>query len=401
MKSNIIKTINGAALMAAALGLWGCVAEEPFDGEGTGTVYLHTGINNIVTRSDGETTNQDLADNCVIRIYRNNGVPEGDDKTRDGLVYRKTGIKNVESKITLTAGKYIATATAGKSELSSFENKYYEAKNEFLLSKGDVLTINLNCKIQNTIVMIDCDGIDQLPMKDYAITVESSEGGNLKYKKEDGTLYKKGYFMMPEDESGTLTYTISGKKTLDEGDFSLTGTISKVKRSYAYKLKFSYTPTSSEKPGGASNFNIKVDESEADTDNSSITIPSAAPGMEGIGFKVGTTADNAEELNYTEDSKIPSNIAVKTCAVGDFEALTIASDSFGTQTSYDLRQTEVPEGVSLTGKTHDPSTNVTTYYIEISGSFIKGLATGKTHIFSITAKDSNEKESTAVLKIKR
>lgn len=386
--------------MAIASLMSGCAAETPWEDDGTGTVYLHTSINHITTRSIEGYTDQDLQDRCVIYISRKNDIKEGDSKTKDGLVYKETGLKNLDPKITLNAGHYAAEAWTGDSVPASFDKKYFKAYQDFDVTKGGVSDVELNCKIQNTIVMIDNTDFDKLPMKDYKITVTSSEGASLIFEPSEidteNTLFKKGYFMMPADGKGTLTYTIEGTKTLDNGTFTLTGKIENVKRTWTYTLKFGYNPTEVEKPGGSSSIKITVDDEAVKTESGDVTIPSAAPGIEGVGIDLNTS------LNYTNPANIPSEIGIKVCAVGEIKTLTISGESFGSQTPYDLlAESNTPEGISLSSNQHDETTNVTTAYILINKSFINGLATGQTYTFTIAATDGNDKSSEAVLKITR
>lgn len=406
MDRHIKNIMNGVVSAAIVSLMYGCAAETPWEEEGTGTVRLHTSINSITTRAEDGNPSNELADNCVVRISRHNGNTSDDVKIKDGLIYKATGLKNVKEKITLNAGNYVAEAYAGDSVPASFESKYFKAYMPFEVTKNGVTTVTLNCKIQNTIVMIDNTDFDKLPMKDYTITVTSSEGAPLTFQpsatESENTIFKKGYFMMPEEGTGSLTYTISGTKTKDNETFTYTGTIKKVKRTWTYKLKFNYNPTTGENPGGSSFIDIKVDDEAVNSEKGDVTIPSAAPGIEGVGFTLGTSEDNAESLDYTDSSKIPSEIGIKVCAVGDIKTLSISGSSLNSETPCDLLTAgNAPAGISLASMQHDEDTNVTTAFILINNTFITGLTTGQTHTLTITATDDNNKTSSAVLKITR
>lgn len=279
--TNVLTGVVGASLAAC---LWSCSAEAMFEEAETGTVYLHTAINNITTRSIEDYTDDALADNCMIYISRKNGTLEGDSKTKDGLVYKEQGIKHLKSKITLNAGLYAAEAWTGDSVAADFDKKYFKAYQDFKVTKGGVCKVELTCKIQNSIVMIDNSNLDKLPMKDYTITITSSAGGEpvpggiLEFNSANIT--KKGYFMMPADETGTLSYTIKGTKTLDNQTFTYSGTIENVKRTYTYVLKFGYNPSQTNQTGGAS-LEITVDETETEGGNEEASIPTSAPTIEG------------------------------------------------------------------------------------------------------------------------
>lgn len=398
--TNVLTGVVGASLAAC---LWSCSAEAMFEEAETGTVYLHTAINNITTRSIEGYTDDALADNCMIYISRKNGTLEGDSKTKDGLVYKEQGIKHLKSKITLNAGHYAAEAWTGDSVAADFDKKYFKAYQDFNVTKGGVCKVELTCKIQNSIVMIDNSNLDKLPMKDYTITITSSAGGEpvpggiLEFNSANIT--KKGYFMMPADETGTLSYTIEGTKTLDNQTFTYSGTIENVKRTYTYVLKFGYNPSQTNQTGGAS-LEITVDETETEGGNEEASIPTSAPTIEGVGFSLGTSESETTALNYTDDNSIPSEIAIKVCAVGDIKTLTITRSNI--EGAYDLLAgTNFPDGISLQSKNHDNDTNVTAAFVTISKGFITKLGNGVVHTFTISASDTEGKESTAVLKIER
>lgn len=394
MDKNIRNIMSGVVSVAMASLLWSCAAETPWDDEGTGTILLHTTINNATTRAVEGYTDQELAENCVVYISRKNGITTGDSKTKDGLVYKEKGLSNVKDKITLNAGKYAAEAWTGDSAGASFDKKYFRAYTDFEVTKNAVINVTLNCKIQNTIVMIDNTGLSEIPMQDYSITVTSSAGSQLVFKpsatESENTIIKKGYFMMPEDASGSFTYTISGTKKLDGTSFSLTGKIENVKRTTAYVLTFSYNPPTQDPTGGASFINVEVDETEGDGGTENETIPAAAPAITGVGF--------TDEVDLSQLATIPEDIAVKVCAIDGFNTATVESASFGATTTYNLLGS-LPTFIGWSASEADENKVVTAYML-LKKEFLSGLAAG-THTFTVTVTDKKNKEGTYIFTIKK
>ncbi|MDE6023550.1 MAG: DUF4493 domain-containing protein, partial [Muribaculaceae bacterium] len=113
MKKLISNILSGVVTLTAVNGLSGCTSESPFDSEGgEGIVQLRTVVNSITTRADEDS--DPLSDNCVVYI-----------SSSKGLIYKKVGLKNVDTQITLKEGHYVAEAWTGDSVGAAFDKKFY------------------------------------------------------------------------------------------------------------------------------------------------------------------------------------------------------------------------------------------------------------------------------------
>ncbi len=408
MKRFIKYILNGVGGTAAMVLFWSCAAESPYESESTGTVQLHTVVNNLTTRAATIGTNNvtgydqtTLANNCVVSIYRKNGRATGDNATRDGLVYQVTGLDKVEKAITLRTGHYEAEASTGESVPASFDKKYFKAHEGFDISKNSVINVTLNCKIQNSVVIInphtitgkdaedpkDWKPLEEL-MDNYSITVTGSNGNSLTFNKDNIT--SKGYFMMAEGDT-ELNYTIEGNRkgtTGAEGHFVKTGKISDVKRSWQYTINIIYNPpVSNDGHVDTSFINIEIADEDAATEETG-SIASYNPTIEGFGFTI------PGEVTYTSENEIPDKLVIKVCAAGNgFQSATLTIDNGEPQNLSE----SLPGG--LTWEQLDATNNVTVAYLEFGKSYISSLS--GSHTFTISVTDRGGKNSTATLTINR
>lgn len=303
MKKYISNILSGAAAVAAVAGLWSCVAENPFDTEGSGVVQLRTVVNNITTRSEEGYTQDELEDKCVIYIS------DKDKPTGESLVYKAEGLKNVAPQITLKSGSYAAEAWTGDSVTASFDKKFYRGYTDFNVTKGSKENVVVNCRIANVVVSINTATINPNLMEDdYEITVKNSRG-ELTFDK-DNAGDSKAYFMMPNGDNN-LEYIIKGTR-LDGQSFEHTGMIENVQRAHHYILNFEYNTTGSDNPSGYVFIKINIkDEEIAKEENVDVfTRPTISGIVNDLPF------DLSEVLAMVNDEDIPDMITVKICGEG-------------------------------------------------------------------------------------
>lgn len=376
MKSTVKYIIKGVAGVTIASGLWSCAAESPFESEGIGTVCLHTTINTATTRAVTGYTDEELADKCMVYISRKNGKAATGDKP-DGLVYRKQGLGNVDPQIMLKPGNYAAEAWTGDSVAASYDKKFFRGYQDFEVSKGNITTVNLNCKIQNVVVSFDPNST-ALPLMNENFTITIHNGtADLMLDKTN----LKGYFMVPDGEGEeSLGYTIKATRKEDGNAIERKGTIANVQRACEYKLVLDYNPPSSNL-GGTSSFDINIEEENVGGEGES-NLANSEPTITGVGFDIATT------LDYSGSALIPNEIGVTVCAVGNgFKSAAIS----GTASINLLEATSLPEGIEFTTPSYDKDKNVTTAFLLFKKSYIEQLSTGE-HAFKISVTDNSSEE---------
>ena len=224
-----------------------------------GVLKLSVGVSDkveVVSRSLASEEQEVLKQNCKIRIY--------DGET---LIQKYQGVENVPSEITLVNGNYSVRVTAGDSVAASFEQRFFEGKKDFTITKGQVSTVEVDCGIANTVVAITWDeSLKEAFEGDCQVTVTSATG-ELVYSSANADA--KGYFSLPEDNP-KLTCKFSAKKLGGES-YEKSTELSDLKSATLYNLNYSYTAVGQDPTGGAA-LQIKVDETPLAEEEHVITI---------------------------------------------------------------------------------------------------------------------------------
>ncbi|MCM1489406.1 MAG: DUF4493 domain-containing protein [Muribaculum sp.] len=417
MKTNISYLLTGVVGIASVCGLAACTSETPYDGEEMGTVYLRTTINSIITRADESTVQDNLAENCVVSLYRTDGGEE-----KEGLIYQVKGLNNLAESLRLAKGNYRAEAWTGIYKYATFassdlndEYRYFLATENFQITRqGDNQTVTLDCKIQNVAVSIDTKSIwtqsgetetaanllDYMK-DDYEITIGTTKK-TLTFNKENAE-YAIAYFMMPEGED-YLTYTIRGHRAdaKDDDDmFTKTGKLENVVPSYHYKLKFSYNPGSndSNEVGGVSSITINIDKGTNMADPVDVDVnASSKPIITLIDY------DYTTSLDFSDEKNIPNQLIAMINANGNsLKTVNIKIDGHG-ESSYNLpndKSVAKNTGIIWEEPIYDETTKICTAFVFFDKELIKGLSMGSVHKIDITAIDNNSESSTATISIQR
>ncbi|MDE7410207.1 MAG: DUF4493 domain-containing protein, partial [Muribaculaceae bacterium] len=294
MKKIISYILTGVVGISAASVLWSCSAENPFDNNGNGTIQLRTVVNSITTRAEDGTDQSSLEDKCVVYI-----------SGKEGLLYKKQGLGNVDSQIILKAGSYVAEAWTGDSVSASFDKKFYRGYQPFELEKGDNKNVVIDCRIANVVASINASTIDPVLIKDdYMITIKNS-AGECVFTKEN-IIDGKAYFMMPNNDKN-LEYVITGTRK-DGQPFSKSGVIENVERSHHYILNFEYNSNDPEDPNsGAVFIKINIKDEVITTDN--VTVFSRP-------VITGVNCDIEKQIIFVNDDEIPETVSVQICGDG-------------------------------------------------------------------------------------
>ena len=183
------------------------------------------------------------------------------------MIQKYQGVENVPSEIALVNGNYSVRVTAGDSVAASFEQRFFEGKKDFTITKGQVSTVEVDCGIANTVVAITWDeSLKEAFEGDCQVTVTSATG-ELVYSSANADA--KGYFSLPEDNP-KLTCKFSAKKLGGES-YEKSTELSDLKSATLYNLNYSYTAVGQDPTGGAA-LQIKVDETPLAEEEHVITI---------------------------------------------------------------------------------------------------------------------------------
>ncbi len=289
----------------------------------------------------------DAEDGVVIKIYKQE---QGEQK----LVRRYDAVADVPEYLALIEGDYVAKVQVGEKRAVSFDQKYYCGENEFKVEAGIVSTVNVDCKLQSTIVVVNYDAtVAEKLSEGYFTNVSIAESYDasaiatgdilsLEYTETKG-----GYFIMPEGKT-SLYWHFEGTHPV-EGEIVKEGLIENVKPSAKYTITLKY---SKDAPGNLV-FEAIVDETLEVYDDTMIFSPD--PTILGDGFDVGEVQNSTMPRRY--------NIA----SLATINEMTMSVDGV----VYDLLAAQTIEGVTRT-KVDDM-----TYTLYIEPSFFNSITGGE------------------------
>lgn len=248
---NTILTLGVAAVITTSC------SDEKFvnDGEGVASFSVALAEEASMASSRAVSNEVALAENCIVYVYNSKG-----------LIRKYRGTNNVPSQLYLASGNYRVTAAAGDSVPASFSDRYFKGATDFTISAGAETPVNVECKIANSVVVVDFGNIAE-GLTDYNVVV-SNAAGELQYTSSMGG--EKGYFMMDDGES-TLNWKLTGTQ-LNGSSYERSGSINDVKPTTQYTLRYNYNSNPSD--NGGAMITIQVEEEEIVTKDVIIT---AAP----------------------------------------------------------------------------------------------------------------------------
>lgn len=262
MKNNIIISALALAVLATS-----CSNEdERFFSRELGRVTVAPEIKSdieVIGRSSA--TEADLDESLIFWISNSKGP-----------VRKYKGKANLPEEDWLVAGHYVAEAWAGDSVSASFEDRWFKGAAEFDVRGGEVVPVNVPCKIANVLVDVDyAEGLTDY-FSQYGVEVSHARG-SLTF---DGAEQRTGYFMMPSSDKN-LTWKFEA--TTNSGQtITRQGVIENAKPATKYIVNIKFDPTGSDT--GGSFFDIVVDVTERVVYDDFVL--ELAPIVKGVGFDI-------------------------------------------------------------------------------------------------------------------
>ena len=261
----LTKYLAMAVTAVATMGLAGCSSDSPFDSDGEGTLRLRMVVNSEVTRAAMDQ--QTLADSCWVYI-----------SDAKGLLHKYHGLENLPTSLPLRSGHYVAEAWTGDSVSASFDSKFYRGYQPFDISRDNVSSVVVNCRIANVVASVNPADNVKDKIRNYTVTIANT-AGSLDFN-ADNVATAHGYYMMPDDDN-TLTWNITGENA-DGKPFTKSGKVENVKRAHEYILNLKYNPDVSGDDSGGGFITVTVNDVELLIEDE-ITLH-AAPVIQGEGF---------------------------------------------------------------------------------------------------------------------
>ena len=263
----ITKGIAAAAIVAATMSA--CSNDDFVATSGEGTVYLSACVNSDVkvkSRADID----DYADNLTIWLANDKGVVRQ---------YHSLG-EVPAAGVQLLTGSYKALAWVGDSVPASFDSKYFRGAQDFTIENGDKKSVEIACKIVNSVVTVNYDASVDEVLSNYTFTVGHSQG-ELTF---EGRTDARGYFMMNSRDKN-LDWTLTGTKN-DGSTYTRTGVIENCAEATLYTVNITCSGDNLEEIGGAY-LTVSIDETMIDVEDEIVV--TAAPEVTGYGFNLAET----------------------------------------------------------------------------------------------------------------
>lgn len=383
--------ITLAAYIAFLFCLTACNRED-WEGEGFLALSIElSAAQDVQTDTRTLPTVDELNNSCAIKIR--NAARE--------LIREYQGLSSVPAELQLVTGNYFVSATAGNKVDVAFDAPYYEGETDFSIEKGTVTAITLPVYLQNTLVeMAYTDAADK-KFKNCVVNVSMSKG-NLDFDKANP---QTGYFIMPEGET-ELDWSLDAV-TADGIPYQKTGTITGVKSSTKYTLRFDYQELEPE--DGGMYIQIEVEEEPVDPRECIFQI-GRAPVIERYENEQYYSLNDPLNFSLNDEGR---EVIISIRTSSELKSLTMSCPEFQSLlglnfTSFDIHTLADNVRVPLEGKgisyfnEYDVEKDVSTARITLSDVFFKYFTQTdeeKTYYIDLKATDNNKRYRTAQVQI--
>lgn len=322
---------------------------------------------------------------CAIRVYKYAGT--GEERTKE-LIRRYSSVDEMPGSIWLLAGDYSISVELGKQVDATFDEIFYRGEKDFSIVSGQRSTVQVECRIANTIIEVEYDETVLSLFKDELWTnvviaerynqqaVVNGEVTYLKYKES-----KAGYFMLPEDTKAfSWRFRGVGTKPGDDAETVVmkdgTKHIQSIVPGMRYLLRYKYSPDL----GGSLSFELTLDTSLSEIDDPVTFAPD--PQISGFDFDIDKTQ---------EFGAVPA-ISYKIVSIGDL--LSVKLSSGGKNWTIGLATTTEPQdGISVAMNSSSDM------MLSLSEAFFAQFPAGdRTLTFLVEDEDGRSTEKTSVVR---
>lgn len=369
------------AVAALAAGLSGCAEKELVEvssGSGTGNLKIQV---SIPQTKSGE--GYDAIAYSTVRIYQI--VRGSDDDMTENLVRRYKPASSIPSNLYLVAGEYRITVEAGTGDEATFTNKTYYGESTFTLEANKEKTVNVECKVVNSVVKVVFDETVRTTFDEGFRTFVSAADEFDRTAAENGTVPtleytsdNTGFFILPEGVSN-LSWGFYGESSdADiEAKGSKTGVIENAQEGVQYTLTYKY----SKDADGFLSMTVQVKEYENVIDDSFIFSPQ--PTITGNGFSFDETVAFYNESIRLDISAINPLQEIK---------FTVGDDTFNVMTGGEPSASNAGQGIELT------ETDENNAVLSLTPEFFANIG-GGVRTFDFSVSDISNGEASAQAKI--
>lgn len=372
------------AVLTSLFFVGGCTETEHFGGEGTlrMKVKVDPYVDVATTRSLTDVEQAELENNCEIRIY-----------SGKGLVRYYKGLSQMPEELQLVSGGYNVRVNAGDSVPASFDKSYYKGVAPFEITKGNITTQEVECKIANVLANVNFgDNTDEL-FESYKMTI-STKFGSLEFTNENkGAI---GYYMLSEEEN-TFQWKFDG--TLKNGKLFEKSGVVDAEPATRYDLSLNFT-TDDYEDGGAV-LKVSVDVTPLETIEDEVEFKQR-PSFRGVGYDIKSP--------YIYALGATNELAYKIAVTSALTDATLSCDKLTTWgfNANNLQLVNISEedktalaenGLQLTSA-FDEATGAGILTVTFTSELIQKLTTEETsYSFALTAIDALGKSNSTTLSV--
>ena len=331
---------------------------------------------------------------CDIRIYKYNA-----DHARE-LIRHYFSIADMPESLWLLAGEYhISVAVNGETQ-ANFDEPTYFGESDFTIAAGSSSAVNVVCHIRNTMIEVVYDAsvaetfdIDYRTIVAVAEAFDNNTLATVDHLEYTATRNGRGYFTLPAGSS-RITYCFLGHSSTSSvgngGELHTPHATKEIpadqREGYLYRLTFRYSPDQ----GGylSMDFEVDVDFSTDDKEDSVVINPSPKPEIAGDGFDLDSPQvfNGEEAISYTIT---PLSSEIRTVAIA-VDATRAAGSTF------EVDCTEAGDKGNGITVAIDDQKAVT---LSLGAAFFNAL-TGGEHTLTFTATTLSNAEATARSKVR-
>lgn len=372
------------AVLTSLFFVGGCTETEHFGGEGIlrMKVKVDPYVDVATTRSLTDVEQAELENNCEIRIY-----------SGKGLVRYYKGLSQMPEELQLVSGGYNVRVNAGDSVPASFDKSYYKGVAPFEITKGNITTQEVECKIANVLANVNFgDNTDEL-FESYKMTI-STKFGSLEFTNENkGAI---GYYMLSEGET-TFQWRFDG--TLKNGKLFEKSGVVDAEPATRYDLSLNFT-TDDYEDGGAV-LKVSVDVTPLETIEDEVEFKQR-PSFRGVGYDIKSP--------YIYALCATNELAYKIAVTSALTDATLSCDKLTTWgfNTNNLQLVNISEedktvlaenGLQLTSA-FDEATGAGILTVTFTSELIQKLTTEETsYSFALTAIDALGKSNSTTLSV--
>lgn len=378
--------------------LFGACASDKRESDsanGDGVAMLSLKFDDVVEKElsraiiTDKTQLDELNSSAKVRIYSSNNK----------LVRLYEGMDKVPEKISLMADAYMLSVNAGTLTYAGFDKPYYTGSVPFLISKGDIKSVSLTCKLANTLLSVDFDSslekfFDISTAKVQATTADTKYGLTFV-----DTTSRKGYLMFSDENADRNIVLKFTAKTLTNQDYEYSYTITNAKATTEYGVTFRYSEPATPNDKGGSCLDILIDEQVVNKSDNILLVE--RPRLSG-----GEAFDINAPIYFEPASGTRTVVWVTTAS--QLENLKVSSDLFVThygleKSEYDMCKLSATDKALLAGLgiTADLENNAhlgqTSGKLVFTDEFMSTFRTDGEYNFAITAIDYVKNTTTEVL----